>query len=149
MAAKYRFLHQDGAGVDLAFFPGVTVPTASHREGVGRWTVELPLWAQKDVGPWELFGGGAYTINPGRGNRNYWTGGVAAQREITKRLSLGAEIYHHSRDADDAQPFTGLNLGLTYRLNPHWSIAASGGPGVQHPSEGGRYAFYAALKADF
>lgn len=149
LAAKYRFLHQDGAGIDLAFFPEIAIPTTSHRTGVGKTAISLPLWAQKDFGPWAVFGGGEYTINPGDGNRSFWSGGIGLQREITKRLSLGGEVYTHGRDADDAQTFTGVNLGATYRLNEHWSLAAAGGPGVQNASEGGRFTFYLALKADY
>lgn len=151
IAAKYRFLHQaDGALTpDLAFFPRAFAPTASGRFGSGRWGLLLPLWGQKDFGKWQLFGGGGYDINPGPGNRNFWTGGLAVQRPVTERLSLGAEVYHHGRDADDARPYTGLNLGAAYRLSGHWSLLASGGPGIQNAEEGGRYAFYFALKADY
>jgi hypothetical protein len=38
---------------------------------------------------------------------------------------------------------------VTYRLNDHWSLLASGGPGIQNAREEGRYAFYASLKADY
>jgi hypothetical protein len=53
-------------------------------------TALLPVWAQKDMGPWSLFGGG-YAINPGDGNRNYWTGGIALTRQASKQLLLGVE----------------------------------------------------------
>lgn len=150
-AAKYRFLHQAAGSAlpDVAFFPTVSIPTASHRVGSGHWNLILPLWAQKDFGAWSVFGGGSYAFNPGAGNRDYWRSGVAVEREITERLSLGGEIYHHTADAMGARPFTGLNLGVTYQLKPHWSLAASGGPGLQNTDEGGRYAFYLALKADY
>ena len=150
-AVKYRWLHQaaDGLSPDVAFYPGISMPTASRRTAAGRWTLSLPMWAQKDFGAWSLFGGGGYTLNPGGGNRNYWSGGLAAQRQVSERLALGAEIYHHTADAVGAQSFTGMNLGATFRVGPHWSVLAAGGPGLQHPGEGGRYAFYAALKADF
>src|SRR5436190_3736907 len=72
LAVKYRFAHQDKEGVDVAVFPRVYVPTAGKRFGSGRVALLLPVWAQKDFGPWSLFGGGGYTINPGEGNRDFW-----------------------------------------------------------------------------
>jgi hypothetical protein len=150
-SVKYRWLHQDpnGPTPDVAFFPAVSIPTAAHRVGSGHWELGLPIWAQKDVGDWSFFGGGGYTFNPGEGNRNYWRGGLAAQRTLSKRLSLGAEIYHHTADARDGQSFTGMTVGGTYKVSDHWSVLAAGGPGLQHPEEGGRYVFYVALKADY
>jgi hypothetical protein len=40
-------------------------------------------------------------------------------------------------------------MGVTYRLSDHWSLLASGAPGVQNARREGRYAFYAWLKADY
>lgn len=151
IAAKYRFLHQkDGTAIpDLAVFPRAFAPTAPSRFGSGRWGLLLPLWAEKDFGKWQVFGGGGYQINPGPGNRDFWTGGLAVNRQVTERLSLGGEIYHHSPDAFGGKDFTGLNLGVSYKLVEHWSLLASGGPGIQNAADEGRYAFYLALKADY
>ena len=74
---------------------------------------------------------------------------LAVSRPLTARLTLGAEVYHHTADADNAQAFTGANLGVTYKMTDHWSLLASGGPGLQNARAGGRYAFYLALKADY
>ena len=148
-AAKY--LHQSDGGLipDVAFFPRVLVPTANRQFGSGRLGLFLPLWAQKDLGKWSLFGGGGYSINPGPGERNFWMSGIVLQRAITDRLSLGVEVYHRTPDKIDAEPFTGVNLGVTYKLVEHWSLLAAGGPGVAHAREGGQYDFYFALKADY
>ncbi len=75
------------------------LPTASRRFGTGRVRLLLPVWAQKDFGPWSLFGGGGYMINPGAGNRDFWQSGVALTRAVTPRLSLGGEIAHEGPDA--------------------------------------------------
>jgi hypothetical protein len=150
LAAKYRFLHQkDGTPTpDLAVFPRVFLPT-SGSHGSGRASLLLPIWAQKDFGQWSVFGGGGYDINPGPGQRNFWVSGLAIQRAVSDRLSLGAELYHQTPDAADAKPYTGLNLGLTYRVTDHWSLLGAAGPGLQNAREGGRYDFYVALKADY
>lgn len=83
------------------------------------------------------------------GQRNYALGGFGLLRTITKRLSLGAEVYHYTRDADDGRAYTAVSFGGLYRLNRHYSILASAGPGIQHAREEGRYGFYLALKADY
>jgi hypothetical protein len=47
--------------VQIAAFPGVTLPTATHGMGAGKATALLPVWAQKDMGPWSVFGGGGFS----------------------------------------------------------------------------------------
>lgn len=151
LAAKYKILHErDGSWTpSVAVFPRAFVPTARSRFASTRLNLLLPVWVGKTLGDWSLFGGGGYQLNPGTGNRNFWTGGVALTRDLNDRLSLGGEVYHHTRDATDAQPFTGVNLGVTYRVDKHWSLLGAGGPGVQNASREGRYDFYVALKADY
>jgi hypothetical protein len=151
LAVKYKFLHQsDGTLVpDVAFFPRAFVPTAGRRFGTRRLSLLLPLWAQKDFGKWSLFGGGGYTINPGAGQRNFWLTGIGLSHAFGERVTLGGEIYRQTADADDARQFAAVNFGGSYRLSEHWSLLASGGPGIEHARAQGQYVFYAALKADY
>src|SRR5207237_7822178 len=71
IGVKYRFFENEAAGIAIAIFPRVILPTAGRHFGTGRVQLLLPVWAQKDFGPWSLFGGGGYTINPGAGHRNF------------------------------------------------------------------------------
>ncbi len=90
----------EAAGVQIAAFPGMTLPTASHGMGAGqRHGVAAGLGA-KGHGPWSVFGGGGYAVNPGSGNRDYWTGGVAVTRQVRKRLLVGAEADRQGADTD-------------------------------------------------
>jgi hypothetical protein len=148
---KYRFLHQseDSWLPDVSIFPNLEVPTADHFFGTGRLGMFLPVWAEKDFDKWQIFGGGGYMINPGPGQRDFWRYGIVLQRTITDNLSIGVEAYRLTPDTFDALPYTGLNLGLTYKLDDHWSFLASGGPGIENAREQGRYDFYAALKLDY
>lgn len=148
LGAKYRFLHQhDGSWMpDVALFPKVELPTASRRFGSGRVGVSIPLWAQKDFGGWSLFGGGGWTLNPGAGNRDYGFGGIALARQVSKRLSLGGELYHQSADAIDTRSSTGLGIGASWQVARRWSIIGSGGPLIQHRATAGTFAAYAALE---
>jgi hypothetical protein len=150
LAAKYKFLHQTKGGwrPDVAFFPRAFLPTARSGLGTGRLQLLLPLWAQKDFGPWALFGGGGYQLNPGAGNRDYWLTGLGLTRAVTKKLTLGTEVYHHGPDAAGGKAFTGVNAGLSYKVKGPYSLLLSVGPGLQHRREEGRYAVYTALKLD-
>ncbi len=151
LAAKYRLLHQRDGGwtPDLAIFPRLFTPTAQHGLEAHHVSILLPIWAEKDVGAWQVFGGGGYQINPGPGQRDFWSGGLAITRDITRRLNLGAEIYAHTADADDARRFVGVNIGAAWRLTPHWSLLGAGGPGIENARAEGQYDFYLALKADY
>jgi hypothetical protein len=149
IGVKYRFLHREAAGLSLAIFPRIILPTAPRRFGTGRVRILLPLWAQKDFGPWSLFGGGGYTINPGAGNRNFWQGGVALTRTITPRLSLGAEITHEAADEVGGRGITALGFGGSYRLGGPFSLLFAAGPGFAHHRRAAQVNAYAALALDF
>lgn len=150
LAVKARFLHQsEGSWTpDVAFFPRVFVPTAGRQFGTGRVGLFLPLWAEKDAGPWSVFGGGGYQLNPGAGQRDFWQGGVALNRSFGPRLSAGVEVYAQTRDTDTGGNYRALDLALAYRLVKHWSVLSSAGPAWDDRSGHG-YVFYTALKADY
>ena len=151
VAAKYRFLRQaEGSALpDVAIFPAVSLPTGTNGFGSRKAGLFLPIWAQKDFGDWSLFGGGGYHVNPGAGSRDFWESGIALTRQFGERLSLGAEVFHQTADEVGGRAFTGVNFGAQYRLNSHWSLLGSGGPGVQNHRDGGDYIFYVALRADY
>jgi hypothetical protein len=151
LAAKYKLLHQaDGSALpDVAVFPRLFLPTAPARFASRRANLLLPVWAGKDFGKWSVFGGGGYQLNPGAENRDFWTSGLAVTRQINERLALGMEVTHRTADARDGRAFSGVNLGATYQFADHWSLIASGGPGIQNAREEGQYDFYVALKADY
>jgi hypothetical protein len=148
LGIKYRFFHDEAAGISVAIFPRAILPTATRGFGTGRVQLLLPVWAQKDFGPWSLFGGGGYTINPGAGNRDFWQTGLALTRNITPRLSLGAEITHQSPDAAGARSTTALGLGGIYHVAGPFSLLFSGGPVFEHRG-GTDVNAYAALGLSF
>ncbi|MFL6846697.1 MAG: hypothetical protein ACJ8ER_17670 [Allosphingosinicella sp.] len=147
-SVKYRFYHDEAAGLQIAAFPGITLPTASNGLGAGRVTALLPVWAQKDIGPWSVFGGGGYAINPGPGNRDYWTGGVALTRRLGKRLLLGVEADRQGPDTIGGRASTSLGLGTIYDLPGPLRLLASGGPTLEDGGVNGFHAF-AAVGLDF
>lgn len=149
VSAKYRFLHDKVAGVQIAAFPGLTLPTATNGMGAGHVTALLPIWMQKDIGPWSVFGGGGYAINPGAGNRDYWTGGVAVSRQFGESLLLGIEVDRQGADTVGGVGSTSLGFGAIYQLKAPFRLLASGGPSFD--DRGGAAGFHAfvALGMDF
>lgn len=71
LGAKFRFIQQTRWIPEVATFPLLELPTASHRRGLGDDHLQtfLPLWLQKDFGKWTVYGGGGYWINPGANNK--------------------------------------------------------------------------------
>jgi hypothetical protein len=159
LGAKYRFLHQsDNSWLpDVSFFPQAMLPTAARPVAASPLSVVsqqtgmlLPIWAQKDWGPWSIFGGGGWQYNPGPDQRNYWAGGVALTRQVSHRLTLGAELYGHTPDTSDDRNFAGANLGFQYQFTKHLAVIGSGGPSLAGLArEEGSSDFYLALNADF
>lgn len=149
LGVKYRFLHRDAAGFSIAAFPRIILPSARHGFGSGFAMVQLPVWAQKDFGGWSLFGGGGYTINPGAGNRDFWKGGIALTRELSPRLSLGAEATRQGPDARGARSSTRLGIGGSYRLKRLFSLLFSAGPSFERGSDRTQFHAYAALLLNF
>lgn len=124
---KYRVYNDYASGIQVAVFPGVTLPTGSNRMSAGHVTALLPVWAQKDTGPWSVFGGGGYAINPGAGNRDFWTGGVALAREVNERLTVGLEADVEGPSEIGSSATTSLGIGAVYDLPGPLRLLASGG----------------------
>lgn len=148
IGVKYRFYHDEAAGLSIAAFPTFSFPTSGKRYGSGKTGMLLPVWAQKDMGKWSVFGGGGYSINPGAGNRNYWQVAVAVTREVTSRLSIGGEMTHRGPDEAGARPTTTFGLGGIYRIKGPLSLLASAGPSFGGRA-GDKYHAYVALGLAF
>jgi len=98
--------------------------------------------------PWSVFGGGGYAVNPGSGNRDYWSGGIAVTRQLGKRLLLGVEADRQGPDTDGGRASTSLGAGAIVELGGPFRLLASGGPTWTDGGGSGFHAF-AALGLDF
>lgn len=148
VSAKYQFYRDEHAGLAIAAFPALTLPTASNGMGNRKVTALLPLWIQKDAGPWSFFGGGGYAINPGSGNRDYWTGGLAVTHQLTRRLLLGVEATRQGADAANGAGSTRLGVGGIYQLGAPFRLLASGGPTFEDGRPGAGFHAFLALGLD-
>jgi hypothetical protein len=149
LAVKYKFLDpSNGSWLPaVSLFPRIFVPVVD-RFGIRRVNLFLPLWAEKGFGPWSVFGGGGYQINPGEDQKDFWQGGVALTRNFGPRLSLGGEVFAQTANTFKGGGYTALNLGATYRLTKHWSLLTSAGPTWEQGGTHGEVV-YLSLKADY
>jgi len=149
LAAKYRFLHQDDAGVDVAFFPRVFLPAGSAAVGERHASLLLPFWISRSWDKWSTFGGGGCVLNRGGDSQNFCQVGWALTNQIAPSLQIGGEVYHQSADTIGGKASTGLGFGAIYDLNDNLHLMASAGPGIQNADETGRDAWYTALLVTF
>lgn len=149
LAAKYKFLHQEDFGVDVAFFPRVFLPAGSQAVGERHVSLLLPLWIGRSWGNWSTFGGGGCTLNHGGGSRNFCQLGWTVTNQITPQLQVGAEIDHQTADSIGGRASTGVGLGAVYDLNENFHLLASVGRGVQNADATNRVSWYTALLLTF
>jgi hypothetical protein len=133
LGVKYRFMSpdKDDWWPQVGIFPLIEVPTGNARRGLGAGETDafLPIWLQKDFGQWTTYGGTGYWINPGPGNRNYWFTGWLLQRQVTKKLAIGAEVFHTTPSMVGRRSLTGFNLGGQYDFTDHYHLLFSAGRG--------------------
>lgn len=147
LGIKYRFLNHEQAGFSVAVFPRAILPTSSNGFGGSRTRLLLPVWAQQDIGPWSVFGGGGYEINPGAGNRDFWQAGLAVTRTINERWSVGGEVTRQGPENVGAPSTTSLGVGSIVKLGGPVSLLVSGGPSFARRKTS--YHLYAALGFGF
>lgn len=149
LAAKYRFLTQDDAGVDVAFFPRVFLPSASSAVGQQHASLLLPVWFEKDWGEWSAFGGGGCEINHGGDSENFCLMGLAVTRQFTTKLQLGLEIFHQTPDTRGNAATTSLGIGARYDLSDNFHLLGYLGRGVQNTEQTDQFNWYTSILFTF
>jgi hypothetical protein len=121
LGAKYRFIKETKYRPEIGPYFMLEVPTGSYSKGLGlgkAW-YRLPLWAQKSIKTWTIYGGAGYEIVPQVGYKNYVFGGTVVQKQVTKKLALGAEFYSHGAQgiaSADQTAATMVDIGAMYQL---------------------------------
>jgi hypothetical protein len=149
LALKYRFLHRDKLGWDVAVVPRLFLPSSAPAVGERHVSFFLPIWVERDWDGWSTFGGGGCRINRGGGSQDFCMAGWALVREVLPELHLGIEIFHQTADMRGGRPTTGLGAGARYDLTENYHLLASIGPGIQNAAETNQYSWYAALLFTF
>ena len=121
LGVKYGFIKQTKHRPQIGSFTMFEIPTGNSTKGlgVGKVWYKLPIWVEKEFGPWSLCGGMGYTVVPQSGYNNYLYGGFLVKREINKKLELSTEIFSHAREgfaAAQTQASTMIDAGGYYHF---------------------------------
>jgi hypothetical protein len=100
LGVKYGFTKQTKHRPQIGSFTMFEIPTGSYSKGlgVGRVWYKLPIWVEKEFGPWSFCGGLGYAVVPQYQYRNYLYGGYLVKRVVSERLELSAEVFSHARE---------------------------------------------------
>jgi hypothetical protein len=121
LGVKYGFIKQTKRRPQIGSFTMFEIPTGNSTKGlgVGRVWYKLPIWVEKEFGPWSLCGGVGYTVVPQTGYDNFLYGGFLVKREINKKLEMSAELFSHAREgfaAAQTQASTMIDAGGYYHF---------------------------------
>jgi hypothetical protein len=147
LGVKYGFVKQTKHRPQIGTFTMLELPTGSYAKGlgVGRVWGKLPIWVEKDLGPWTLDGGIGYTVVKQYQYRNYLYGGYLVKREMSKKLELAAEVFSHPREGlgtPQTQSSTLIDAGGYYHFkNPGFQLLFAYGHSVAGQTE--NYAYLA------
>ncbi len=134
LGVKYRFVEQSDIVPDVATFPIIEVPTGNSSRGLGNGSdqIYLPVWLQKDIGKWTVYGGAGYWINHGTGNKDWFFSGILVQYNFTDEFFLGTELFHQTPSSVYATDNTGVHIGGGIPLLPEYQVifSADAGNGI-------------------
>jgi hypothetical protein len=126
---KYRFIHETKDSPEVGAFPLLELPTGDASKGLGngRTWCKVPVWLQKSRGAWTTYGGGGLAYNPAPGQDNYGFAGWLLQKDLSKQLTLGGELFVQGATAQGGRYEDLWNLGGYYNFTPNFSLLFSGG----------------------
>lgn len=145
IGAKYRWVKETRYRPMIGTFTMVEAPTGSYSKGlgVGKTWYKLPVWLQKDWGPWTTYGGAGYEIVPQTDYRNFAYEGWLLQRDFGKKWTLGAEIFHHGVEGlatPQTRAATMIDFGGYYYFrNPGFQLLFAYGHSVAGQTENYAY----------
>ncbi|QQO19140.1 transporter [Bradyrhizobium diazoefficiens] len=149
LAAKYRFLHQDSFGLDVAIFPRVFLPSPSTSVGSSSTSLLLPVWIQKDWGGgWSSFGGGGCVVSS-RSSENLCLGGGVLTYQLSPKLQVGGELFHRGADGTGTPASTSLGFGLRYDIDKTFHLLGYVRRGIQNTDQTDRYSWYTSVLFTF
>jgi hypothetical protein len=121
LGIKYRFVQETRHRPMIGTFPMFEMATGSAARGlgVGRTWYKLPVWVQKSFGPWTTYGGGGVTVVSAPGYRNQPFAGWLVQRDLSKKVTLGTEVFYHGPEGPgtaQTRPATLIDIGGYYKF---------------------------------
>jgi hypothetical protein len=75
--------------------------------------------------------------------------GVTVTRQLTTKLQLGLELFHHTPDTQAGVATTSLGVGARYDLNDNFHLLGYLGRGVQNAGETDQLNWYTSILITF
>ena len=144
LGVKFRFIQETDWLPQVGIFPLIEVPTGNSSRSLGNGKAQgfLPLWFQKSLGPCTIYGGGGYWFNPGSENKNYWFFGWQVQRDLSKAITLGTEMFYTTPPARGEGGRTGFNVGTIVNFTDEHHLLFSAGRDIHGQTRFSAYIAY-------
>jgi hypothetical protein len=151
LGLKYRLLAETETMPLISIAPKLDVATGNADRGLGSGGVAafLPVFVEKNAGPFRTYGGGGYWINRGADNRNYWFFGAEAEYHWSERWATGVELFHTTPRTRDERSSTGFDVGGAYAFAPRAQLLFSLGKGLQNASQTNRVSSYLGVQMSY
>lgn len=137
LGVKIRFVKEAKHTPQVGIFPFFELPTGNADKGLGVGTTwyRIPLWVQKSWGAeeheWTTYGGGGYTLVPQEDAVNFPFAGWLVQRQLNKKIILGAELFGHGpQTPDTTRSSTMLDLGAIYEFKDGFDLLFAAGKSI-------------------
>jgi hypothetical protein len=126
---KYRFINETPSIPQLGVFPLVEIPTGNAAKQLGSGDARLffPVWLQKSWGAWTTYGGGGYLADIASASANSWSIGWEGQRDISKLLTLGAELFGTLFPSNGSQNEASFAIGAIVNFSDNHHALFSAG----------------------
>jgi hypothetical protein len=144
LGAKVRFVKETKRIPEVGIFPFFELPSGNADKGlgVGATWYRMPLWLQKSWGAedrqWTSYGGGGEALVPQTGYKNYPFAGWLVQRQLSKKLTLGTELFGHGAEGEAAtstRASTMLDLGGIVEFKPGFDLLFAAGRSIHGQPE--------------
>lgn len=147
LGAKIAYIKESKYVPQIGTFTMIEMPTGNYDKGlgVGKVWYRLPLWLQKNIGPWLLDGGAGETVVPQVGYRDFPYGGFLLKYTFPHdRVEFGGEVFSHAKEGlatPQTQASTLIDLGGYYHFkhNPHEQVLFCYGHSVAGQTENYAY----------
>jgi hypothetical protein len=129
LGLKFRFFNETNLLPQIGTFPHLEIPIGDSAKGAGSGSVEvfIPVWFQKEFGPWTTYGGGGLWVQIAQGSTDFCLFGWEIQRELGKKLTLGAKLFATTGSFESARAQIGLNVGGSFDFsNAHHTLFSIG-----------------------
>ena len=148
---KYMLMPETDRLPLVSLVPKVTLATGNADRGLGNGgtRVLVGVAAQKSAGTFVTYGNVAYAVNEGSGNRDFWFAGWEAQRQLSERWIVGAEIFASGAQVVGQRASAGFSVGGYYAFGERDQALFSLGRGLSNVHETNRLSAYVGYQRSF